>query len=123
MKTQGALLLKLGFQNYRDYGRFLAKAIGKDKFVQVHLAESGTHQKWDGVRVRVFSKVHGEIGNEAFRFSDHLEKGKTKNEYAKDTELHVWYSRENGYEFYIVEPKSPGVLCVLVEEWLDEWRD
>lgn len=122
MKTPGDLLLWLGFQGYRNYGRFLVKSIGKDKFVQVHLADSCTHAQWDGVRVRVFSKIYGEVGNEAFWFVDHLKKGESDNPYAKDTSLHVWLTRESGYEFYLVKPKNPGVLCVLVEEWLDEWR-
>lgn len=122
MKTKADLLLSLGFQGYKNYGRFLTKQIDRDRFVQLYLEGSGTHQQWDGVRVRIFSKVNGEIGSEAFHFSDHLEKGRSDNPYAKTTTLHVWVAPDGSYEFYLVQPKNPGVLCVLVEDWIDGWR-
>lgn len=122
MKTRGELLLSLGFHNYRNYGRFLAKQINRERFVQISLADSGTHEKWDGVRVRVFSKLRGLVGDEVFLFADHCHKGKSDNPYAKDTTIHVWHDRNEGYDFYLVKPRDPGVLCVLIEEWIDEWR-
>lgn len=82
------------------------------RLVRIQLATAGTHDKYEGFRVKVLDKREGEIDTHYFAFADYLSEPTDD----RIQRFHVYAG--TGFRWYVEAPPSTRPLTQAIEEYV-----
>jgi hypothetical protein len=102
-------------------------AIDYNRAAEIELAMGVTHDTYPGMRVRIFSKITGEINSKYFKFDDYISPALNAREDGRaDWPLGggacYLVIAHCGWNWYIAIPRDSRPFCEAVERWVDTWR-
>lgn len=100
----------------------------KDLVARLEVVEVGTQNHYPALRLKIVSKVHGEIDSKLFIFNDYLSPAMVNRSDTREDRpgnFYAWCHGGHGSDFdwYIATPKTLEPLLTAIREYILTWTE
>lgn len=94
------------------------------KIAKVELVSQGTVGHYTGFRLTIINKNNGgQVDIKSFLFDDHLDIKTNRSDSREDYQYGFYVANNNGWNWYIAQPKDTRPLTAAIEEYMGFYHE